>query len=66
MSGRDSPVTFDALIDHGSFAVLISEEYVLKLGLHCKHLLEPYYTELVMESNKQRSEEHTSELQSPC
>jgi len=26
-------MTFDALIDHGSSAVLISEEYVSKLGL---------------------------------
>ena len=27
-------LTFSALIDHGSSAVLISEEYVVKLGLH--------------------------------
>jgi hypothetical protein len=45
------PIIFDTLIDHGSSAVLISEEYVSKLGLFCKCLLKPYSAELAMESN---------------
>jgi hypothetical protein len=43
----------DALINHGSSAALISEEYVLKLGLHCKCLPEPYSAELTMENDRQ-------------
>ena len=47
---------FDALIDHGSSAALISEEYVSKLGLRCKRLREPYIAELAMENNGQKNE----------
>ena len=32
---NEFPSIFDALIDHSSSTVLISEEYVLKLGLTC-------------------------------
>ena len=49
-------LTFDALIDHGSSAALISEEYVSKLRLHHKHLIEPYTAELIMENNGQKVE----------
>jgi len=48
------PLTFDAFIDHGSSTVLISEEYVAKLSLHHKRLLEPYSVELAMEKNGQK------------
>src|ERR1700683_715540 len=48
-------VKFDVLIiDHGLSTVLISEEYVLKLGLHRKCLHEPYSAELAMENNGQK------------
>src|SRR6202167_1497175 len=52
-SGKSNefPIIFNALIDHGSSAVLISEQYVAKLGLRRKRLLEPYSAELAMESN---------------
>ena len=45
------PMTLDVLIDHGSSAVLISEEYVSLLGLHHKRLHKPYSAELAMEKN---------------
>ena len=54
-------LTFDALIDHGSSAALISEEYVSKLRLHHKHLIEPYTAELIMENNGQKVEVKFSE-----
>ena len=38
ISGRDFPVIFEALIDHRSSSVLISEKYVSKLRLHQKCL----------------------------
>jgi hypothetical protein len=41
-------------IDHGSSAVLISNEWVAKLGLRRKRLLAPYYAELAMEKNGQK------------
>ena len=44
-------MTFSVLIDHGSSAVLISEEYVSLLGLHCKRLREPYSAKLAMKNN---------------
>jgi hypothetical protein len=53
-SGKEFPILFRALIDHGSSAVLISDEHVSKLGLHHKHLLAPYSAELAMESNGQK------------
>jgi hypothetical protein len=51
---NDFPIIFDALIDHGSSAALISAEYVSKLGLHRKRLPEPYSAELAMENNGQK------------
>ena len=51
---NEFPLTFSAPIDHGSSTVLISEEYVVKLGLHQKHLLAPYTVELTMEKNGQK------------
>jgi hypothetical protein len=57
----DFPLTFDALIDHGSSTVLISEEYVCKLGLRRKCLLKPYTAELAMENNGQKVEVEFSE-----
>jgi len=53
-SGRDFPVIFEVLIDHGSSSILISEEYVLKLGLRRKRLRKPYSAELAMEQNGQK------------
>jgi len=50
-SGRNFPIVFKALIDHGSSSVSISEEYILKLRLCHKHLIKPYYAELTMENN---------------
>jgi hypothetical protein len=44
------------LIDHGSSAVLISEEYAAILGLHRERLPEPYTAELTMENNGQKVE----------
>jgi hypothetical protein len=51
---NEFPIIFNALIDHGSSAVLISEEYVSKLGLCRKRLLKPYSAKLAMESNGQK------------
>src|SRR6202050_2170604 len=39
---NEFPLTFRTLIDHSSSAVLISEEYVAKLGLRRRRLIEPY------------------------
>ena len=44
-------ITFEALIDHGSSTVLISEQYVSLLGLRRRWLREPYSAELVMDNN---------------
>ena len=44
---NEFPSIFDALIDHGSSTALISEEYVSKLGLSRKCLVELYSAELV-------------------
>jgi hypothetical protein len=55
------PMTFDALIDHGSSAVLISKEYVSKLGLHHKHLCKLYTAKLAMENNGHKIEIEFSE-----
>ena len=49
-----SPLTFRTLIDHGSSAVLISEEYIAKLGLRRRCLIEPYAVELAVEKNGQK------------
>ena len=53
MSGdtNEFPITFEALIDHGSSAVLISEQYVSLLNLHRRRLREPYSAELAMDNN---------------
>ena len=58
---NEFPVIFDALIDHGSSAVLISEDYALKVGLRQKPLCKPYIAELAMEKNGQKSEFEFSE-----
>ncbi|KIM86037.1 hypothetical protein PILCRDRAFT_5110 [Piloderma croceum F 1598] len=55
------PVIFDALIDHGLLAVLISEDHALKLGLCLKRLRKPYIAELAMEKNGQKTEFEFSE-----
>jgi hypothetical protein len=51
LTSGNSKMTFEALIDHGSSAVLISEQYVSLLGLRCRHLREPYSAELAMDNN---------------
>ena len=48
---NEFPMTFEALIDHGSSAVLISEQYVSLLGLRRRRLREPYSAELAMDNN---------------
>jgi hypothetical protein len=48
---NEFPIIFNALIDHGSSAVLISEQYITKLRLCRKCLLKPYSAELAMESD---------------
>jgi hypothetical protein len=54
-AGPDAfPITFDALIDHGSSTVLISEEHVANLRLRHKRLPKPYSVELAMEKNGQK------------
>jgi len=58
---NEFPVTFEALIDHGSSAVLISKDYVSKLGLHQKCLHKPYIAELAMEKNGQKTKFEFSE-----
>src|ERR1700683_829323 len=55
------PLTFRTLIDHGSSAVLISEKYVVKLGLRQRCLLEPYAVELTVEKNRQKVDIEFSE-----
>jgi hypothetical protein len=50
------PLTFDTLIDHGLSTILISKEYICKLGLHCKHIHKPYTAKLAMENNGQKVE----------
>ena len=42
---------FEALIDHRSSAVLISEQYISLLGLRRRQLCEPYSAELTMDNN---------------
>jgi len=64
LAGNDvegSPITFDALIDHGSSAALISPEFATKLCLRHKRLHEPYTAELAMEKNGQKVEVKFSE-----
>ena len=51
---NEFPLTFSTPIDHGLSTVLISEEYVAKLGLHRKCLLASYAVELAMEKNRQK------------
>jgi hypothetical protein len=51
---NEFPLTFRTLIDHGSSAVLISEEYIMKLELRRRHLIEPYAVELAVEKNGQK------------
>lgn len=60
VSGKDFPIVFDALIDHGSSMVLISEEFIAKFGLCHKRLPEPYSAELAMENNGQKINIHFS------
>ena len=45
---------FRTLIDHGSSAVLIGEEYVVKLGLCWRRLIEPCAVGLTVEKNRQK------------
>lgn len=46
---RDTlPVSFYALIDHGSHAVLIREEFAISLGLRCRPLHTPETVKLAM------------------
>ena len=49
------------VIDHSSSAVLIPEDYALKLGLCQKCLRKPYIAELAMEKNGQKSQFEFSE-----
>ena len=58
---NEFPLTFRTLIDHGSSTVLISEEYVVKLGLLRRRLLEPYAVELAVEKNRQKVDIEFSE-----
>jgi hypothetical protein len=53
MSGAKNtfPVTFKALIDHGSSSVLIRDSFVTEIGLRCQKLPEPFSAELAMENN---------------
>ena len=55
-NNSDFAHTFNALIDHGSSTVLISEEYALKLSLHRKCLHKSYTAELAMEKHRQKVE----------
>jgi hypothetical protein len=48
------PVTFDALFDHGSHAVLISEAFASQLGLRRRNLPIPETVELAMQSEKKK------------
>ena len=48
------PVTFDALFDHGSHAVLISEAFASQLGLRRRNLPSPETVELAMQSEKKK------------
>ena len=54
----DFPVTLDVLIDHGSSAVLISNEYVTKLRLQHKCLQIPYSAKLSMDHDSQKTDIH--------
>ena len=58
MSGKDQefPITFNALIDHGSSSVLIRKSLTKELGLRHRHLRDPFSTELAMENDKQKIE----------
>jgi hypothetical protein len=58
---KDFPVIFEALIDHGSSTILISEDFLSKLGLCRKCLPVPYSAELAMEKNGQKVEIQFSE-----
>jgi hypothetical protein len=58
---NEFPVIFEALIDHGSSAVLISEDFARQLGLRRKQLREPYIAELAMDNDGQKNEFRFSE-----
>jgi Reverse transcriptase (RNA-dependent DNA polymerase)/Aspartyl protease len=62
-SGRDHefPISFEALIDHGSSSVLIRDSFVNDLGLKRRRLSIPFSAELAMENNGQKVEVHFSE-----
>jgi hypothetical protein len=50
------PIVIDALFDHGSHAVLISENLATRLGLRRRRLPKPETVELAMRSNKKKVE----------
>jgi hypothetical protein len=50
------PIVFNALFDHGSHAVLISDAFATQLGLRRRHLLSPETVELAMQSDKKKVE----------
>ena len=58
---HEFPVSFEALIDHGSSLVLISNSCANDLGLRRKRLKKPFSAELAMQTNGQRSQIHFSE-----
>jgi hypothetical protein len=51
---QEFPVSFNALIDHGSSSVLIHNSHADFLGLRCKHLRIPFSAKLAMENNGQK------------
>ena len=53
---QEFPVTFNALIDHGSSSVLIRESLANELGLRRRRLRNPFSAELAMENDGQKIE----------
>jgi hypothetical protein len=49
--GQEFPISFEALIDHGSSSVLIHESLMNKLGLCCRPLRDPFSAALAMEND---------------
>ena len=48
---QEFPISFEALIDHGSSSVLIRKYLANELGLRCRPLCDPFSTELAMEND---------------
>ena len=53
---QEFPITFNALIDHGSSSVLIRESLANELGLRRRRLRDPFSAELAMENDGQKIE----------